>query len=75
MRMDKLTSKFQAALAEAQSLAVGRDHAFIEPIHVMKALLDQSGGSIHPILTKANINLAKLRTDLDSAINRLPLIK
>jgi ATP-dependent Clp protease ATP-binding subunit ClpB len=75
MRMDKLTSKFQAALADAQSLAVGRDHAFIEPIHVMKALLDQDGGSIRPILTAANVNVANLRTLLDSAINQLPQVE
>jgi ATP-dependent Clp protease ATP-binding subunit ClpB len=75
MRMDKLTSKFQAALAEAQSLAVGRDHAFIEPIHVMKALLDQEGGSIRPILTKANVNIANLRSLLDNAINQLPQVE
>ena len=46
MRMDKLTSKFQMALADAQSLAVGRDNQFIEPLHVMTALLDQEGGSV-----------------------------
>ena len=45
MRMDKLTSKFQQALADAQSLALGRDHQFIEPAHVMLALLDQQGGT------------------------------
>lgn len=75
MRMDKLTSKFQMALADAQSLAVGRDHAYIEPIHVMKALLDQEGGSIRPILTKANVNIASLRSSLDAAINRLPQVE
>ena len=46
MRMDKLTSKFQMALADAQSLAVGQDHQFIEPAHVLVALLDQQGGSV-----------------------------
>src|SRR3569832_3035544 len=46
MRMDKLTSKFQMALADAQSLAVGRDHQFIEPVHLLIALLDQAGGSV-----------------------------
>ncbi len=75
MRMDKLTSKFQAALSDAQSMALGRDHAMIEPVHVMKALLDQEGGSIRSILTKANINIANLRTQLDSAINRLPQVE
>ena len=50
MRLDKLTSKFQMALADAQSLAVGRDHQFIEPAHLMVALLDQQGGSVRPLL-------------------------
>ncbi|MET0983764.1 MAG: Clp protease N-terminal domain-containing protein, partial [Steroidobacteraceae bacterium] len=53
MRTDKLTSKFQLALAEAQSLAVGRDHQYIEPLHLMAALLDQQGGSIRHLLDKA----------------------
>ncbi|OQX35576.1 MAG: hypothetical protein B0D84_02285, partial [Candidatus Sedimenticola endophacoides] len=46
MRMDRLTSKFQMALADAQSMAVGRDHQFIEPVHLMAALLDQEGGTV-----------------------------
>ncbi len=75
MRMDKLTNKFQAALADAQSLALGRDHAVIEPVHVMKVLLDQEGGSIRPILAKANVNIASLRSQLDAAINRLPQVE
>ncbi len=75
MRMDKLTSKFQAALADAQSLALGRDHAFIEPVHLMKALLDQEGGSIRPILTKANVSISNLRSLLDSAIQQLPQVE
>src|SRR5437899_9850322 len=75
MRMDKLTNKFQAALADAQSLALGRDHAVIEPVHVMKVLLDQEGGSIRPILAKANVNIASLRSQLDAAINRLPKVE
>ena len=58
MRMDKLTSKFQMALADAQSLALGRDNGFIEPEHFMKALLDQQGGSCRPLLTKAGVNIA-----------------
>ena len=55
MRMDKLTSRFQQALADAQSLAVGRDHQFIEPAHVLLALLDGSGGSVRPLLMKAGV--------------------
>ncbi len=57
MRMDKLTSKFQQAIADAQSLAVGRDHQFIESIHVMVALLDQDAGTARHLLTQANINI------------------
>ncbi|HSW92903.1 MAG TPA: ATP-dependent chaperone ClpB [Gammaproteobacteria bacterium] len=75
MRMDKLTTQFQAALSDAQSLALGRDHAFIEPLHLMKVLLDQEGSSIRPVLAKASVNLATLRSELDAAINRLPLVE
>src|SRR5579883_3206995 len=75
MRMDKLTNKFQTALADAQSLALGGDHAFIEPIHVLKALLEEGDGGIQSILSKANINLPKLRSELDTAINRLPKVE
>jgi len=61
MRLDKLTSKFQLALADAQSLAVGQDHQFIEPVHVMIALLDQQGGSVRGLLTKSGVNVNLLR--------------
>ena len=71
MRMDKLTSKFQMALADAQSLALGRDNGFIEPEHLMKALLDQEGGTCRPLLSKAGVNLPQLRTLLDQALDRL----
>ena len=54
MRMDKMTSKFQMALADAQSLALGRDHQFIEPVHLMIALLDQEGGSVRHLLVQAD---------------------
>ena len=75
MRMDKLTSKFQMALADAQSLAVGQDHQFIEPVHVMVALLDQQGGSIRGLLTKAGVNVNLLRSQLGDAIDRLPRVE
>jgi ATP-dependent Clp protease ATP-binding subunit ClpB len=75
MRMDKLTSKFQSALGEAQSMALGMDNAFIEPLHVMKALLDQDGGSVHAILTEAGVNISSLRSQLDSAMQRLPKVE
>ena len=64
MRMDKLTTKFQMALADAQSLAVGRDHQFIEPAHLMVALLDQDGGSVRSLLTRSGANANALRSRL-----------
>jgi ATP-dependent Clp protease ATP-binding subunit ClpB len=73
--MDKLTSKFQMALADAQSLAVGRDHQFIEPVHVMAALLDQDGGSIRPLLAHADVNVNALRSKLGEAMDRLPTVQ
>ncbi|MGB5346713.1 MAG: ATP-dependent chaperone ClpB [Woeseia sp.] len=75
MRMDKLTSKFQMALADAQSLAVGQDHQFIEPIHLMLALLDQQGGSARGLLTKAGANVNLLRSQLGEALDRLPKVE
>ena len=63
MRMDKLTSKFQLALADAQSLAAGRDNQLIEPEHVMVALLDQDGGASRHLLTKAGVRVNQLRPD------------
>ena len=74
MRMDKLTSKFQLALQDAQSLALGRDHQFIEPIHLMIALLDQEGGSPRGLLTKADVNVNQLRSRLGEAVDRLPTV-
>jgi ATP-dependent Clp protease ATP-binding subunit ClpB len=75
MRFDKLTSKFQIALSDAQSLALGRDNQFIEPVHLMKALLDQDGGTVRPLLTQANANIAKLRSKIDTAIDKLPMVE
>ena len=69
MRMDKLTTKFQMALADAQSLAVGRDHQMIEPAHVMTALLDQDGGSVRHLLDLAGVNVHQLRTKLGEALD------
>jgi ATP-dependent Clp protease ATP-binding subunit ClpB len=73
--MDKLTSKFQMALADAQSLAVGQDHQFIEPAHLMVALLDQQGGTVRGLLTKAGGNVNLLRSQLGEAIDRLPRVE
>jgi len=75
MRMDKLTSRFQQALADAQSLAAGRDHNLLEPVHLMTALLDQQGGSTTPLLAQAGINVASLRTRLGQALDKLPAVK
>jgi ATP-dependent Clp protease ATP-binding subunit ClpB len=75
MRMDKLTSKFQLALADAQSLAVGRDHQYIEPLHVLTALLDQQGGSVRHLLDKAGANVNLLRSQLGEALDRLPSVE
>ncbi len=74
MRMDKLTSKFQAALADAQSLALGKDHQFIEPVHLMTALLEQEGGSIKPLLAQIGINTQLLRTELNTELNRIATV-
>ncbi len=75
MRMDKLTSKFQLALADAQSLAVGRDHQYIEPMHVMAALLDSQGGSVRHLLDKAGTNVNLLRSHLGQALDRMPKVE
>jgi ATP-dependent Clp protease ATP-binding subunit ClpB len=75
MRIDKLTSKFQLALADAQSLAVGQDHQFIEPAHVMVALLDQQGGSVRGLLTKSGMNVNLLRSQLGVVLERMPKVE
>ncbi|MDP6855711.1 MAG: Clp protease N-terminal domain-containing protein, partial [Arenicellales bacterium] len=73
--MDKLTTKFQLALADAQSLALGRDNQFIEPVHLMLALLDQEGGSVRHLLTRAGVNVNALRSKLGEALERLPQVE
>jgi ATP-dependent Clp protease ATP-binding subunit ClpB len=75
MRMDKLTSKFQQALADAQSLAVGRDHQFIEPAHLMTALLDQEGGTVRHLLTQADVNVNLYRSQLGELLDRMPTVQ
>ncbi|MDW7602105.1 AAA family ATPase, partial [Stenotrophomonas maltophilia] len=74
MRMDKLTSRFQQALADAQSLAVGRDNSIIEPVHLFSALLDQQGGSTRPLLAQAGVNVPVLRERLSEALDALPKV-
>ncbi len=75
MRMDKLTSKFQLALQDAQSLAVGRDHQFIEPLHVMIAMLDQEGSSVRHLLQLAGANINLLRSQLGEALEHQPSVE
>ena len=75
MRMDKLTSRFQQALADAQSIALGRDHQFLEPSHLMLAMLDASGGSVRPLLMKAGADVNKLRLGLMTLLDALPKVE
>jgi ATP-dependent Clp protease ATP-binding subunit ClpB len=75
MRFDKFTTKFQQALSDAQSMAVGRDNAYIEPQHLLMALLDQQDGSGSAILAKAGVNLQPLREALRGSLERLPKLE
>jgi len=75
MRMDKLTTKFQLALADAQSLALGRDHQFIEPAHLMVALLDQEGGSVRSLLARSGANTQTLRSRLGEVVDGFPKVE
>ncbi len=74
MRMDKLTTRFQQALADAQSLAVGHDHNMLEPVHLLIALLDQQGGSTAPLLSQSQVNVPTLRQRLSEILDRLPKV-
>jgi ATP-dependent Clp protease ATP-binding subunit ClpB len=73
--MDKLTSKFQLAMQEAQSVAVGRDHQMIEPAHLLAALLDQDGGTVRPLLAKAGANVNQLSSQLGEQLDRFPQVQ
>ncbi len=75
MRMDKLTSKFQMALADAQSLAVGRDHQFIEPIHVMAALLEQDSSTVRHLFATTGCNVDLLVSKLQEELDRMPRVQ
>ncbi|WP_019675356.1 ATP-dependent chaperone ClpB [Arsukibacterium perlucidum] len=75
MRLDKFTSKFQEAIADAQSLALGRDQQFIEPVHLMFALLNQEGGTVRDLLNKIAINFNELRAKVSKAIEHLPRVE
>ena len=74
MRLDRLTSKFQLALQDAQSMAVGRDHAYIEPAHLLVAMLNQEGGTLRPLLTTSGVDGNTLRVELDKSLDRLPKV-
>ncbi|ENO1800502.1 ATP-dependent chaperone ClpB [Vibrio vulnificus] len=74
MRLDRFTSKFQIAISDAQSLALGRDHQYIEPVHLMVALLDQNGSPIRPLLTILNVDVTHLRSKLSEMLDRLPKV-
>lgn len=73
-RLDKLTTKLQMALQEAQSLALRKDHQFIEPVHLLKALLDQENSVTAQILTQSGVQLSSLKQKLDEALSRLPQV-
>ncbi|HZR03384.1 MAG TPA: Clp protease N-terminal domain-containing protein, partial [Burkholderiales bacterium] len=75
MRFDKFTTKFQQALADAQSMAVGRDNPYIEPQHLLLALLDQQDGGAASILSKAGVSVQPLREGLRASIDRLPKVE
>lgn len=74
MNIDKFTTLFQQAFAEAQSLALGQDNQFIEPVHLLLALLNQEGGSVAPILTASGANVATLRQALQQELAKLPQV-
>ncbi|GLR02488.1 ATP-dependent chaperone ClpB [Vibrio hyugaensis] len=74
MRLDRFTSKFQIAISDAQSLALGRDHQYIEPVHLMVALLDQNGSPIRPLLTMLDVDVTQLRSKLSEMLDRLPKV-
>ncbi len=71
MRLDRFTQSFQESIADAQSIALGRDHQFIEPIHLMMALLNQNGNSIIPLLKSAGIDVRTLRIEIEQALKSL----
>lgn len=75
MQIDKFTSKFQEALGEAQSLAVGRDHQIIEPAHLLLTLLNQQGGTVKPLLAQSGVNVVTYQADLETQLTRFPQVE
>ncbi|MGF1764570.1 ATP-dependent chaperone ClpB [Aliivibrio kagoshimensis] len=74
MRLDRFTSKFQLAISDAQSLALGRDHLYIEPVHLMVSLLNQDSSTIRPLLTMLNVDVTQLRSKLSELLDKLPKV-
>jgi len=74
MRPDKFTTKLQEALADAQSMAIGKDHNMIEPVHLLAALLEQRGGAVRPLLKQAGADLPTLARKVGEALDRLPVV-
>ncbi|WP_394136031.1 ATP-dependent chaperone ClpB [Aliivibrio fischeri] len=74
MRLDRFTSKFQMAISDAQSLALGQDHQYIEPTHLMVALLNQDGSTIRPLLTLLNVDVTQLRSKLTEILDKTPKV-
>ena len=75
MRIDKLTSKLQSALADAQSMAAGGDNNFIEPSHLLLTLMDQKGGSVRPLLSQTGFDITDLRAKLQTLVDDLPKLQ
>jgi ATP-dependent Clp protease ATP-binding subunit ClpB len=75
MRLDKLTTKFQEALSDAQSIAVGHDNQYIEPVHVLLAMLRQDDAGTKSLLSRAGVNVSALASALDAAVKRQPQVK
>src|SRR6476661_7497630 len=74
MRVDKLTTKLQEALSDAQSQAVGNDNQYIDPVHILIALLGQDDGGARSLLQRAGVNVNGLTADLKNALQRLPKV-
>ena len=75
MRIDKLTSKFQLAVADAQSMAVGKDHQFIEPIHILAAMLQQDGGSVRPLLARVGAQDRVIQQGVEKALSSIAQVQ
>ncbi|OEE84620.1 ATP-dependent chaperone ClpB [Enterovibrio norvegicus FF-162] len=74
MRLDRFTSKFQLAISDAQSLALGRDNQYIEPVHLMVSLLNQDSSTIRPLMTLLNVDVTQLRSSLSELLDKLPKV-